>query len=169
MKSVTAIKVSLLLTIFLSGCNRINNDHRVSDAFMDSLTENQIGKTSYYISIPNDYDIKEKEGPDFSVFYFSSKDTTKEVAFSGGLYFGNFSSEFPPPNDSCKVETIKSKIFDDNDDWTVFECSGDYSIQTIISNKYSKGWNNEIHAFGHASGRDDLYKLLGVYSTLNKK
>jgi hypothetical protein len=169
MKSNTIIPASLILAVFLSGCSRNDIDHHAHNAFMDSLTENQIGETNYYISIPNDYDIKEKEGPDFSVFYFTSKDTTKDASFSGGLYFGNFSQTFPPPNDSCKVETIKSKIFDNNANWTVFECSGDYSVQTIISNKHSEGWNNQIHAFGQAGNINGIYKLLEVYSTLNKR
>jgi hypothetical protein len=72
MKFITAIAIILLSATILSSCT--SNDHRVSDGFIDSLTEKQIGETSYYISIPNGYDIKEKEGPT-SVYSISHRRT----------------------------------------------------------------------------------------------
>jgi hypothetical protein len=64
---------------------------------------------------------------------------------------------------------MKGDILNENAEWTVFQCSADYSIQAIISNQYSKGWNSEIHAFGHGSSKNEINKLLKIYATLNKK
>jgi hypothetical protein len=146
-----------------------HNDRLVSSSFIDSLKEKQIEDTGYYISIPTGYFIKENRGPDFSVFYLVPIDTTVNVDFSGGLYFGNFPGKFPPPNDSCKVEMIKGEIFSSNADWTVFDCGKAYSIQAIVTNRFSTGWNNQIHAFGHGTSKSELYKILYMFATLNKK
>ncbi len=170
MKSQIKLIAGLHLTLFFSSCNMSNhNDNLVSSSFIDSLREEHVEETSYYISIPTGYSIKENRGPDFIVFYFVPIDTTVKIDFSGGFYFGNFPNKFQPPNDSCKIDMIKGEILDKGADWTVFECNKSYSIQTIVNNKYSEGWNNQIHAFGHGTSKSELYKILQMFATLKKK
>jgi len=134
-----------------------------------TLTEKPIGESGYFISVPSDYSITTSNGPDFSVYYFSPTDTTVTDKLSGGLYFGNFPHEFEADNDSCKTEVLKGKIFDNMQEWTVYNCEGDFSIQTIAENKKGEGWNQRIHAFGHAKSNDELLTILDIYSTLRKK
>jgi hypothetical protein len=133
------------------------------------LTEKPIGESGYVISIPADYSITTSKGPDFSVYYFSPTDTTAKDKLSGGLYFGNFPNEFEADSDSCKAETLKGKILDNIQDWTVYNCKEDYTIQTITDNKKGEGWNQRVHAFGHAISKDELKTILDIYSTLKKK
>src|SRR5690348_15655304 len=105
---------------FLSLSCKENNqkDNIVTQNFMDSLIEMQVGQMNYYISLPTKFEIKEKEGPDFSVFYFAESDTTALTSFSGGMYFGNFPHQFPPKNDSCKIKTIDSQVLEKKLSWT---------------------------------------------------
>jgi len=155
-------------TIFLlTSCGKSDrNMDNVTQVFLDSLTETQI--LNYKISIPRDYSIKEKEGPDFTVFYFAPTDTTVKDKFSGGIYFGNYPSKFGSPNDTCKSEIITGDILDGHTDWTVYTCGKDFSIQTITASKSGQGWNNRIHAFGHGKSKSELFKMLKIYSTLKK-
>ncbi|MBS1542513.1 MAG: hypothetical protein JST14_02670 [Bacteroidetes bacterium] len=124
---------------------------------------------SYYISMPNKYSITEKEGPDFSVFYFADSGTTSATSISGGMYFGNFPSEFPPKSDSCKVRTMDSQILGNKSSWTIYECDREFAIQTIVESNSGEGWNSQIHAFGHGKSKEDLDKILAIYSTLRKE
>lgn len=168
------LKYAFCLTwIFLiqTSCNNnttkdSSNTDKISKV---SLIEKPIGESGYVISVPADYSITTSNGPDFSVYYFSPTDTTVKDKLSGGLYFGNFPHEFEADNDSCRTETLKGKILDTTQEWTVYNCQGDFSIQTIAENKKGEGWNQRIHAFGHARSNDELQTILDIYSTLKKK
>jgi hypothetical protein len=85
------------------------------------------------------------------------------------VYFGNHPSKFPAKNDSCKVSTINSQILGKNSTWTIYECDGELTVQTIVDSRSAEGWNSRIHVFGHAANKEDLDKILAVYSTLRKK
>ena len=142
---------------------------QVSSTFRNQLVEQRIGESNYYISLPENYAIKKTQGIDFSVYYFLAIDTTQKTNFSGGLYFGNFPSQFGPANDSCKITTVRSKILKKISKWTIYICQGDYTLQTIVEIKDNKDWNELIHAFGRANYEDDINKVLYIYSTLRQK
>ena len=174
MKTKTKLKLTFLLTTFLFvGCEQ-NNNKKSDNSFIDNsyikeLVERQIGESNYYISIPKDYTLEATDGPDFSVYYFYPIDTTIIANFSGGFYFGNHPSQFPPDSGSCKINNSKSKILDENADWTIYNCNDEYAIQTIIDSKSGEGWNEFIHAFGRASSTADRNKLLTIFTTMKKK
>ena len=159
--------------VFISSCVNFHNQkydaNRTDESFTKSLKEKQIGNSNFYISIPTDYSIKENRGPDFSTFYIIPTDTTIKGDFSCGLYFGNFPSLFPPDNNNCKTETVKSEILNKNKEWTVYVYGNDYSIQTIVENKKNEGWNEKVHAFGHGKSVTEVDKILKIYSTLRTK
>ena len=130
--------IKLLLSTFLIGfafgsCKDSVKHDAQSDTFISSLVEKQIGTSGYSISLPKNYSIEEKEGPDFSVFYFSTTDTIAENTFSGGMYFGNYPSFFEPKSDSCSVEEVKSKVMDSMINWSSYNCPDSYSIQSIFN------------------------------------
>ena len=163
-----------LLTLIISiqsSCTFNANKDKSNDVKNSNiaLTEKPIGESGYVLSIPADYSVTTTNGPDFSVYYFSPKDTTVTNKLTGGIYFGNHPSKFEADNDSCKIETVKGKILDNTQDWTVYNCQEDYSIQTIAENKNGEGWNQMVHAFGHAKNKDELQLILEIYSTLKKK
>lgn len=168
------IKFTFCLTCIITIQTSCNNNSTKDNSSIENktkitLTEKPIGESGYFISVPSDYSISTSNGPDFSVYYFSPTDTTVKDKLSGGLYFGNFPHEFEADNDSCKTETLKGKILDNIQEWTVYNCQGDFSIQTIADNKKGEGWNQRIHAFGHAKSNDELQTIVDIYSTLRKK
>lgn len=164
---------SIFAIVLMSSCVNFHNQKydacRTDESFTKSLKEKQIGNSKFYISIPTDYSIKENRGPDFSVFYIAPTDTTIKDDFNCGLYFGNNPSLFPPDNNKCKEETVKSEILNQYIEWTVYVCGQNYSIQTIVENKKNEGWNEQIHAFGHGKSVTDIDKVLKIYSTLKMK
>ncbi|MNX39411.1 hypothetical protein D3C86_697710 [compost metagenome] len=162
--------LSIFLILTILGCSdNKKTKHIVENPYLKELTEKQIGESNYYISIPKKYSIKENRGPDFSVYYFYPTDTTATAAFSGGFYFGNHPSLFGTAGDSCKTEKIKSKILNKNADWTVYNCKGNYSIQSIIESGSNEGWNQYIHAFAAANSAADLKKVFLILGTMKKK
>lgn len=184
MKTETILKISLMLTLLsLISCqgNKSKNtdtdcadglhidNELTDDLYIKELEERQLGRSIFFISIPPDYTIDVTEGEDFKVYYFSPVDTTVEASFNGGIYFGNHPSGFSKDYDSCKTENSKSKILYQDADWTIYNCNGRYSVQTVIDNYKSQGWDNSIHAFGHAKSKADLIKLMTVFKTLKRK
>ena len=161
--------LSTLIVMLMSCSNDAAENKEVHSTKKVALIEKQIGDSDFYISVPGDYSITTSNGPDFSVYYFSPADTSVKGKLTGGLYFGNFPHEFEADNDSCKIEKLKGKILNNIQDWTVFNCQEDYSIQTITGNEKVEGWNQRIHAFGNAKNKDDLQLILDIYSTLRKK
>jgi len=137
------------------------------DPFVKALTKRKLENSDFFISLPPDYAVSEKRGPDFSVYYFEPNKKDPK-AFIAGLYFGNHPSEFAA-TDSCKTEVLAGKILGDATDWSVSECDGKITIQTIVENGLEKGWNRQIHAFGNTTNREDLQKILAIYSTLEEE
>ena len=133
------------------------------------LLENRIGKSDYYISIPDDYALKLNAGPDFSVYYFSPIDTAIKAPFTGGFYFGNYPHAFEPNNDSCKVQEIKSKFLDSLTNWTAQDCQGNYSVQTIMEFNDPDDRGGKIHAFGSSKTQSGLNTVLEIFGTMKNK
>ncbi|KAF2332012.1 hypothetical protein [Flavobacterium daemonense] len=161
------LSVFLILTIL--GCSDRKTKSIPQNPYLKELTEKQIGETNYYISIPKKYTIKENRGPDFSVYYFFPIDTTDTASFSGGFYFGNYPSLFEASSDSCKTEKRKSNILNKDTDWTVYNCNGKYSIQSIVESGSNEGWNHYIHAFANANSTADLKKIFLILETMKRK
>jgi hypothetical protein len=153
--------------IILFSCT--NNINHYDNKFAKEISEKHIGKTKFFISLPKNYSLKETKGPDFIVYYFQSIDSTDTKSFYGGLYFGNQPSLFPPQNDSCVIQNMKSKILHFEKEWTCFVCDNIYAIQTLIENKDDNRWGQYIHAFGSCKSKTDLDKLLLIFETLKVK
>lgn len=145
-----------------------NND-LTDDLYLEELVERQLEKSKFFISIPADYTIEVKDGADFYVCYFYSADTNVEASFNGGIYFGNHPDGFSKDGDSCKTENTKSTILYQNADWKIYNCNEKYSVQTIIENYKTEGWDDLIHAFGHANSKADLIKLMTVFKTIKRE
>ena len=168
-KQIKLTITTLTIIAILFACRGKSDSDQTDDTFIKSLTERRIKETNFYISLPIDYSIKENEGPDFTVHYFSPTDTTVKANFSGGFYIGYAPREFRPFNDSCKAEIIKGEILNDSNDWTVYSCNGKYSIQVIVRSKSLEGWKSKIHAFGQGASKNEIDKIFKIYSTLKLK
>ena len=166
-KILKAILVFILLLFVTFSCR--NQSDEINPMYLKSLVKTQVEHSNLMISIPPDYKIIERQGPDFSVYYIYPSDTTLKTKFTAGLYLGNNPSNFPAKKANCKEETIKGKVFNIDQNWMMYNCEEVYSIQTMIENKYSEGWNDKIHAFGNANSKSDITKILAIFSTLTKK
>jgi len=137
--------------------------------FMSTLREQQVPNTQYVIRLPKDYRLEEKEGPDFSVYFFSLTDTTAKADFHGGFYLGNYPSLFDHENDSCAHEAIQAEVLDIPSEWTLYDCQHGFSFQTIVATNSPERWDSYIHAFGHGVDDDALTKMVTIFSTLKRK
>jgi hypothetical protein len=148
----------------MASCKSTGQKKDSNDPFITSLVEKKIGSSDFHISLPADYSVRQKGGPDFTVYYFSTADSTVKPAFSGGMYLGNFSTEFPPVNDSCKTTSIKSALMGKERDWKLFSCDSSFFVQTMIDNKKDES-ASRIHAFGRGNTKEDIQKMLKIFST----
>jgi len=142
---------------------------KTSSTFKKHLTENKINGTDLCISLPANYSIHESRGPDFSVYYFSTSDTTDKKHFYGGFYLGNAPGGFEDNKEGCKAEKLNAYLLGDNKEWAVYHCNSQFKIQIITKSKSRYSWATYIHAFGKAPSKTELDNLLEVYSTLRKK
>lgn len=60
-------------------------------------------------------------------------------------------------------------MFDQNVNWTIYNCNGDYSVQSIMDSKSGEGRNELLHIFGHAKSNKNLDDLLFIVTTMKKK
>ncbi|AEE54241.1 hypothetical protein [Haliscomenobacter hydrossis] len=163
----------LMAIILLSACNctgrKNSGPAQIDQTLTSSLVEQQIGESNFYIALPTGYFMKETKGLDFSVYYIAATDTTASGNFTAGLYFGDYPSEFQPDSDDCTSETRKGKILNVSKDWTLYNCNGQYTIQTIVDNESGAEGNKRIHAFGRVSKQTELDRILEIFATLVKK
>ena len=59
-------------------------------------TETRIGKTDFYVTLPETYAVRQKGGEDYTVYYFMPEDTLIKPVFAGGMYIGHYPTEFQP-------------------------------------------------------------------------
>jgi hypothetical protein len=135
----------------------------------EDLKEVRLGDSNYYLSIPQTYIVQVSKGPDFDVYSFSSDKKAGEPTFSGNIYLGNWPSLINPLKANCKTERLTGKIMGKECNWTLNNCSEQYLLQTIVSNKFNEGWDMKIHMFARATSRSDVDKLVAIYSTLRKQ
>ena len=171
MKSILKYIVCLSwIGLLLLSCNNNTSQNKNTDTVNRvKLFEKPIGESGFVVSVPAEYSITTSNGPDFSVYYISPVDTAVKDQLTCGLYFGNFPHEFEADNDSCKVETLKGQMLDSMQTWKVYNCQGDFSVQTITGNKKGEGWNYRVHAFGHAKRKEEMKTILEIFSTLKRK
>jgi len=159
-----------LLPILLLACSSTKETKsypsQISNQFKTSLAERQIKESNYFVHLPANYEITETEGPDFSVDYFRSRDTTTNLHFNAGIYFGGFPTPFPPDNDSCQTTKLKDSVLGNKVTWVIYKCSKRYKIQTIVNNKLNGGGFLRLHIFGSATTYGELIKIPYVFSTL---
>jgi hypothetical protein len=160
------IPILLIVSFIFPSCKPGGRKSAFPDAsaFKKTLIKKQVPGTNYFISLPANYIIKKSNGPDFSVYYFYSADTTNHTSFLGGFYLGNSPGAFA--TDSCKQSQLKSYLLGAQQDWTLYNCNNRYIIQIITNSRSKYDWARFIHAFGSCKSMAELNKLFDVYSTL---
>jgi hypothetical protein len=159
MHRITTLTALLTFSILSS----LNATSQANDK---NLVEFRAGNSDYYISLPKNYTLKQNQGPDFSVFYFMPEDTNAQAKYAGGFYLGDYPNRFGPESDSCMTTTMGTTLLDSAATWTVYECRGFFTLQTVIETGPNGGWGSKVHAFGSAASKADMDKVLAIYATL---
>ena len=154
-----------ILILIYSACK---NPAGPTDPFPENLSETPLEGMGFAISIPGNYKIDQHQGEDFTVFYFSPKDSGSMNSYSGGVYFGNFPSEFGFSLDSCQSQKIQDVLLGRRVDWKLYSCADSYLFETVIDNQPNHGWDEKIHAFGQCKNEGDIKKILFIFSTLKQ-
>ena len=155
MKKVLA---AFLLFLLIISCT---NKQEKTNAFIKTLQPADIGNSGLKISLPPGYEIKEKPGPDFMVYYIRPVDSTRVPEYTGGIYLGQFPTEFSPTGEGCRIDSLRSTLMGSERKWMRLYCDSTYLVQTIIERKDQK-----LHAFGKGIKEADVQKMLDVFSTL---
>lgn len=139
-----------------------------TDPLPENLSETPLEGMGFTISIPENYKIDQHQGEDFIVFYITPKDTGSMNSYSGGVYFGNFPSEFGFSHDSCQSQKIQADLLGRRVDWKLYSCTDSYLFETVIENQPNHGCDEKIHAFGKCKYEWDIKKILFIFSTLKQ-
>jgi hypothetical protein len=142
---------------------------KIDREYVKSLHPTPIPHSQFEISIPGNYSLVESQGPDFNVYYLQPTDTADKKLFSAGIYLGNNPSAFGKSKTGCKQEKRKAEVLETENEWTVYDCNGQYFVETIVENKYHQGGDDFIHVFGNATLEKDIDHILAICSTLIKK
>jgi hypothetical protein len=164
MKSSTILFAAF---VFLSSCKSTPaGKEATNDPFLSGLQKQPISNSGFEISLPTDYKIRQKQGADFTVYYFAPADSTLKAAFTGGMYLGNFPSEFGAESEGCKTSTIKGMLLGKEREWKLFSCDSSFFAQTIVDNKDESA--AKVHVFGRGTSADNLNRMIRIFSTLRK-
>ncbi len=160
-----SVLILLLSTMFFYSCTS-----KVDREYIKTLHSTPIPHSQFEISIPAQYSIVESPGPDFTVYYLMPADTANKKLFSAGIYLGNNPSTFGKTKTGCGKEKRKAEILGSKCDWTVYNCDGQYFLETVVENKYHQGGDDFVHVFGNATNASDVGHIVAILTTLiNKK
>jgi len=163
MKKLSSLILFMILILSYS-CNP-----KIDREYIKSLHSTPVPHSQFVISIPDNYSIVESQGPDFNVYYLQPADTTNKMLFSAGIYLGNNPSSFGKLKTGCTQEKRKGEVLETKNEWTVYNCSGQFFLETIVENKYHQGGDDFIHVFGNAPNEKDADHIIAIFSTLIKK
>jgi hypothetical protein len=163
MKKLSSLILFMILILSYS-CNP-----KIDREYIKSLHPTSIPHSQFEISIPGNYSLVESQGPDFNVYYLQPTDTTDKKLFSVGIYLGNNPSAFGKTKSGCKQEKRKAEVLGTKNEWSVYDCNGQYFLETIVENKYHQGGDDFIHVFGNAANEKDAGHIIAICSTLIKK
>jgi hypothetical protein len=161
--------VIIFLVLILNSCATGKNIS-INNIGNINLLENKIGNTDYFISLPENYYIKTFMGPDFYVYYINTKNTELDEITYGGIYFGNHPSLYGDDKEEnlIFIENIYCKIFNKDRKWKVYNNENNYIAEIIIRNNGGKRWENYLHILANGKTKDELYKIIYLFSTLQK-
>ena len=165
MKPVYLLLLLCWLTCSCRSLEGRRNDTARQQSGLSSRLTLQLGKSAFYLSLPPDYQIKEINGIDFTVYYFQPKDSTHTSMGKGGIYVGGHPGRRGAEGDNCIAGNRPGVMLNKLVSWDTYSCTSKAFMETIVAvDPYLK-----IHAFGEAKDKQELEKLLPVFSSLTQK
>lgn len=122
-----------------------------------------IGTTGFTIDLPATHTMQEQKGPDFTVYYIGSVDTTINKG-EAGIYFGPAPDEHGPESVVSKEESVGMHLGKNSK--TVKYFTPKYTwIETVID----EGDGKKIQTWYYAYSETDLSNLGKMMETLARK
>jgi hypothetical protein len=129
-----------------------------------SNVENHIENNDLSIYLPENYFLNKVQGKDGVIYYFEStlNGTVKqheEIFF--GFYPGNIEKYY-----NNKIETISTNVLNQERNLGIYFEKNVYSTIIIVPLNNEIGHERYIRIIGIANTKEELYKLINVFSTL---
>ncbi len=122
-----------------------------------------IGTTGFTIELPTTHKMVKNNGPDFTVFYIRSIDTTYNKG-EAGIYFGTAPDEHGPENVVSKEESTGITL--GKSCKSVKYITAKYTwIETVID----EGDGNKIQTWYYAYTEDEMNKLGQMINAISRK
>lgn len=153
----------LFLSIFFAtSCN--DSDAGMNSLhFQDTLIANQ-----YHISVPEYCEVVPLVGPDFTVYYFKSKDKNRKLSFSGGFYLCNTPALLQSESNDCASSFTDCNLLGNEEQMLMYQCDGKYTMQAIVKSGLMQG-QDSLHVFASTANKRNLYQLKAIFASLRVK
>ena len=167
MRAQILMHLLISVCIFLFSCSSRTNDSGDKTSSIQKIVRRLTSNSEYQISVWGNYSIEERNGPDFTVYYFYPADTTKKLFGNGGIYFGGHPQHIRPDADKklVKDSLIVGNLLGKKVDWTIFDYGTSISAETILE----MGDYEKISAFAHGYSYSDIDSLISALESLKRK
>ena len=158
------VLLPLFITFLFISCNSRTNNIIDTDSTRQKITKQLSSNSDYKILLWNDYSIKERNGPDFTVYYLYPTDTTKKLSGNGGIYFGGHPQRIQPDGDKklIKDSLMNGNLLGKKITWTIFDYGNSISAETILE----LGNYDKVSAFAYGQSYSDIDSLIRTLESL---
>jgi len=133
-------------------------------------TEQRLGDTDFYLTLPTGFRVKSTNAADFLVYYFAPADTTVRADFTGGLYFGSQpQGDVTDTTSGCRTRRATMLLLGRPTPVTIHRCATGYTVSSVFASRSGRGWDAQVDAFGEAESAAGLRQLLAVLATLRRQ
>lgn len=149
-----AIALGLLISCGNDG------DEKTTDsvAVINPIVEEPI---PFSIDLLPGYKIEKQDGPDFTVYYFQSTDTSQSFN-EGGIYFGGAPDTSSPQSQGYTKREFRDVFMGDSADWREF--TTDTYVQREVY--VEKSPTEKIHSWCYSNDPAMLEKLYGMIQSI---
>lgn len=158
------ISLSFSFYVLLFSCNSKTKNSATTTPFKQKTTKRLSSNSNYQISIWDSYSIEDRNGPDFTVYYFYPTDTAKELFGNGGIYFGGHPQPIRPDGEKKLIGDSLSNgnLLGKKITWTIFNYGNTLSAETILE----LGDYDKVSAFAYGHSYSDIDSLIGILESL---
>lgn len=161
---LTTDVILIASALLLVACS---NDPRLPERIAaQKLTQRPLGTYPLTVSVPDDYEVSEHEGVDFTTYWIGSRQKSAAGMPGGGIYVGNHPRlhyEHLQP-----VETVAADVLGKRRRWNIYQDQGTFKTEIHVKNRGDDSWDMLIHLYGRAREKEDVYRVIHWFSTLKR-